>query len=272
MAEAEEPEQLHQEIVRAMQQAGMALPLDRIRAALPKAQRPGRKDLCRLLAQLEQRGMVFIWPRRRFALRPFDTFLRERICKLLEGGPRTRAELAARLPAAPKGRLKELLRALTREGRIYRHPSRGRREPYGLKPADAADYLEPQLSQALDAIARKGFARSAVGAALARCLSVEFLPAESGDTRAVLDAMTRLDPRVQRGALVPLPHLRMALADRLTTTQAFNRAILALAGQHLVQLQLHPNPTELAKSERDALIPSGTGGYYMSIGLQLKTG
>jgi hypothetical protein len=80
--------------------------------------------------------------------------------------------------------------------------------------------------------------------------------------------MKRLEPQVTQGALVYIPHVRQGLAGRFSEKTAFDRAVLALAAQRRVQVQTHPVPSQLTEAEREAMVPNGTGGYYIAIGLR----
>jgi hypothetical protein len=249
----------------------------RISKALPRGLRPTGEVLVRRLRSLAASGVIHTWTRSRFGARAPEEAARQAILGVLEGRALARSKLERSLARVLRGAgekaVAAALRGLVADGRVFRLPPapRGRAPRFGLAPANPADYVEPGLSRLVAAIAKKGFSTEAVRAALARALGAvtPLAPAAAAsDEDAVVAAIMRLDPQAARGALVYLPHVRVALADRFASKAAFDRAVLALAAQRRVQVGTHPVPAQLSEREREAMVPDGTGGFFMAIGLR----
>lgn len=242
------------------------LTLNQIRRALPSGVRIPPAQLTGLLERLIKQGQLFVWPGRppRYASHPFEAAVRERIIKVLEQyGPLTKAALAKKLPKSARPFLGRALDDLCRNGRVFKHPKLGRREPYGLTPPESLPYLRPKLESLMKTLQQQGFGSGALWAALRTCLwEVE--------ERAIREAMSRLNPHVARGALVYIPELREAARSHFSDKLSFDQAVLRLAEQGTVQLQSHDRPADLTPEERAAMIPNRRGSYFMAIGLRME--
>ncbi len=260
------PAELDALLTKVVGQAGQALSASAIQEALPKAYRPPLPDLKRHLKALVEHGRLYAWSPTRWSARPLEDSLRELVLAALSLEPLTRSEIERRIPTSGRKLLPGVLRQLIDEGRLFKHPRRGRREEFALGPADPADYLEPDLGRLVAGLVRKGFTPEAVRTAIAQRLAGAAPAAEPDLAAALLAAMEQLDPQVRQGALVYVPHLRVAMAGRVRAKADFDRLVLALAGQRRVQVQAHPVPSQLSDAEREAMVPDGTGGFYMAIG------
>ncbi|GIX48314.1 MAG: hypothetical protein KatS3mg131_2525 [Candidatus Tectimicrobiota bacterium] len=178
-------------------------------------------------------------------------------------GPLTKAALKKKLPRAAQSLVDRTLDELCQAGRVWKHPRRGRREPYGLAPPELQEYLRPAVENLVGAFQKQGFAPGSIWAALRAFLW------EAGK-QAIRDAMLHLNPHAVRGALVYLPDLRKAVRSYFSDTLSFNQAVLRLAEQGKVQLQSHDRPAQLTPEERKRMVPNRWGSYFMAIGLRLE--
>jgi hypothetical protein len=257
-------------ILRALGDAPQGISENRLMRALPAAFRPDPQSLGVSLARLVTRNQVHAWPGRGrvHAVRPFDEAMTDRLVARLRGGPATASEIRRALPAVARGRVPALLRKLVGEGQVFKHPRLGRRDLYGLQPAEAVSYVEAPLRRLVAAVVRKGFDAATVRAAVVRAAGGS-RPAEkpAGDEEAILGAIEALNPQARAGALVYVPHVRAAVAPRMGDPGSFDACVLALAAQGRVQVQVHPIPSQLTPAEREAMVSDGAGGYYSAIGL-----
>jgi hypothetical protein len=264
-------------IRRVIERSPEPLSEARIEKALPKGLRPARDVLARRLKSLAGTRAIHAWPHSRFGAFSPEDAARRAVVDVLALGPLTRADLiravGRRFRGTGEKSVVAALRALLTEGQVFRRPPapRGRAPRFGLEPANPRDYLEPGLSSLVAAIAKKGFSPESVRDAIARALGgatpATPVTQTASDEDAILGAITRLDPQAASGALVYLPHVRVALQDRFRDKASFDRAVLALAARHRAQVQVHPIPSQLSESEREAMVPDGTGGFFMAIGL-----
>jgi hypothetical protein len=256
------PAELDSLIVKAA--TPTALPASRLLKALPQPYRPPEKQWRKTLERLVSEGRLCRWPVRKglYATTPYEEFAKERVRAALAHGPLGKAALE-KSSGVNRTALDRLLPSMKAAGELHVH--HGRR--YGSRPAEDLDYV---LGSELDKLARshvaRGLAAEAVRAAIARWAGPG-APATSGEA-AVLDAMRQLNPRVEQGDLVYLPHLRTALKDRFPDKVPFDRVVLSLAEQRRVQLQSHPVPSQIKPAERESMIEDGSGSFYMVIGLR----
>lgn len=249
-----------------------SLTATRVRSALPPGYRIPLDQLKERLSALAKQGLLFEWPTRpkQYAARSFEAFVRERVIEVLQQ-PRalTGAEISKKLPTVARPFIAKTLKVLVEEGRVYRHPKIGRREPYGLAPPNPLDYLRPTLEKLLDNLRRVGFSLSAVREAFQQYLKC--LPTDSEpDDQVILSAMQRLNPQAARGALVYIPELRQAVRDRFLDKISFDQTVLGLTEQGKVQLQSHDLPAQLSPEQREAMIDNSRGGYFMAIGIRME--
>jgi hypothetical protein len=272
------PGELDRLIRRVIEESAEPLSATRIQKALPKGLRPAADILAVRLKSLVASEAIHAWPHSRFGAKPAEEAARQSILEVLAHKPLTRGDLiravGRRLRGVGEKAAAVALRALVSRERVYVLPPapRGRASRYGLTPASPADYVEPGLSRLVAAIAKKGFSAEAVKAALTQALVGGAPPASvaaaASDEDLLVAAIARLDPQAASGALVYVPHVRVAVADRLKDKGSFDRAVLALAARRRVQVQAHPVPSQLSEREREAMVPDGTGGFFMAIGLR----
>src|SRR5262249_52512012 len=77
----------------------------------------------------------------------------------LQAAPLGVSELRRKLPAYAVAQAEVVLHEQINQGKIHRHPRLGKRgkERYGLRSADAKDYLRSELSELFRDLARLGF-------------------------------------------------------------------------------------------------------------------
>ena len=258
---------------RAVSGAADGLTPTALRKALPLAYRPPQKQWKAVLAEAVRAGALHRWPigrGGRYAARPHEDALREKVLAALADGPRSEPELKKELPSAAHDRLAGLLGRWAAQGGVYAHGKQGRSRVWGTRPAEDLDYvLRPALLGLLAQMAARGFAEAAVRAALSRQLGGR--PAHDvnrPDPATLIARLRELNPQVDGGALVYLPHLRTAMRDVLPDKPGFDRLVLSMLEQRRVQLQSHPVPSQLKPEERESMIEDGRGSYYMAIGLR----
>lgn len=253
-------------------QASDPLSATRVRRSLPPGYRIPLDQLKQRLSALARQGLLFEWPTRprRYASCSLEAFIRERVIETLKRyRTLTTAETSKKLPAVAKPLVARILEGLLKEGRIWKHPKIGRREPYSLAPPDPLDYLRSTLDKLVATFRKVGFSPRAIREAFQQYL--KDLPSDSEpDDQVILSAMRRINPQAARGALVYLPELRQALQDHFPDKRSFDQAILRLAEQGKVQLQSHDLPSVLTHEEREAMIDNGRGGYFIAIGIRME--
>lgn len=244
----------------------------RVRRSLPPGYRIPLDRLQERLSVLARQGVLFEWPTnpRRYASRPLEVFIRERIIEVLKRHRTlTAAEISKKLPTVAKPLLAKILEELIKERRVWKHPKIGRREPYGLAPPNPLDYLRPKLDKLVATFRKLGFSPKGIREAFQEYLKT-LLPDSEPDVQVILETMSRLNPQAARGALVYLPELRRALRDYFPDKGSFDRAVLRLAEEGKVQLQSHDLPSVLTHEEREAMIDNGRGGYFIAIGIRME--
>jgi hypothetical protein len=270
---AETPAELDQLIGAVLRRSDEALSADKVRKALPPASRPRVDAVFERLRALAAEGVVHPWPGGRspqFAATRYDDHLRERVQRALGETDLSEAELrkALRIPLAAQPLLRRTLDDLVRERRIHLHPKVGRKQPYGQAPADPTSLLAPLVKAAIAKAVKKGYDEAAARAALARLAGGEALAADEADPAVLIhDTVLELNPRAADGALVYVPHVRVAVGGRMEKDR-FDRALLALFSQGRIQLQSHPAPAQLTAEEKEAMVPDGRGSYYMAVGIR----
>jgi hypothetical protein len=267
------PADLDELITAALERAAKGQSAQQVHKALPRAGRPTRELVAERLRQMAHGGIVHPWPGGKvplFGVRRYEDHLRDHIATVARDDPRTEAQLRKGVPPPAHPLLHQLLDEMIRSGRLFRHPKLGRREIFGSTSPDPRPYLAPLLSDAIRKTVKKGFREEEVRAALRR------LVRESGDAdqpttedpgQIIRRTILELNPRAKDGALVYIPHVRVAVGTRLDK-DAFDRMLLALLSQERVQLQAHPVPAQLTADEKQAMVPDGRGSYYMAVGLR----
>jgi hypothetical protein len=159
------------------------LTLAKIRSLLPAAFRQVTpEDLAANLQRQVAANVLTQYPRYRSQQDRFwDRPMAEHIARLLENalqaGPLAWSELRRKLPAYAQGQAEPVVQDLLARGRLHRHPRTGRNaERYGLHPADAKDYLRPELTVVFQRLERLGLSRPQV-----RVAALELLHEEEWD-------------------------------------------------------------------------------------------
>jgi hypothetical protein len=255
------PAELDDLIVKAATPSALAA--TPLRSAIPRPYRPRKKDEWpNVLMRLVSQGRLHKWKGGRYATVPYEAFARERVRAALADGPRSKAELEKSSGVSPSA-LGPLLAKMKAAGELHAHTQRR----YGSRPAEDLEYvLLADIEKLIRSHVRRGVAAEVVRVAIARWAG-RGAPGAPSDS-AILDAMRQLNPRVEQGDLVYLPHLRTALKDRFPDKVSFDRAVLALTEQRRVQLQSHPVPAQIKPAERESMIEDGSGSYYILIGLR----
>jgi hypothetical protein len=86
---------------------------------------------------------------------------------------------------------------------------------------------------------------------------------------ALLEAMSRAEPRVHDGAAVSIGRLREMLGGGYDK-KSFDEALLLLAARGVVELQSHAWPARLTPEQQKQLIDNGQGGWFDSAALQRR--
>jgi hypothetical protein len=276
-----------EELIRGvLQRAPQPVSATQVHRALPRAGRPGQTVVIAALQAMAGEGKVHAWPGGRspkFWTRPPDAVVQEAMIQALGAAPQSEAALrkAVTRPIAPL--VKGVLARLVTSGQVFLHPPLGKTKTplYGAAPPDPLRYLAAALDNVVRAGTKLGFDEEQVRAALAR-----YAGAEASDRRedrpppapitppadgaAVRDAILQLNPRAREGALVYVPHLRIALGAHFPDKPGFDRSLLGLLATGQIQLQAHPVPSQLSAEEKEAMVPDGRGSYYMAAGLRQR--
>jgi hypothetical protein len=220
----------------------------------------------------------------KYVAAPVEVWARSHLLELLAEGPRAEAALKKSLTRAHDHLYSGLVEALLRTGRIHRHPpfTRGR-SLLALDPPDVTAYVGAELDNLMNTLAAKGFAAAALKAAMLRHLGAPApgaaagggvpaagagtpIAAERPPAEAVIEAMHRLEPRVNEGAAVSIARLRDVLSARCDKG-AFDGAVLSLLKRGVLELQSHAWPARLSAEEKSLLIDNGQGGWFDSAAL-----
>ena len=198
-------------------------------------------------------------------MRSPEDAVRETVLRVLGGEPQSEGALRKAVTRPVASRVGEVLARLVTDGQVYRHPPIGRTKTplYGLAPPDPLRYLAPMLDRVVRDGLALGFDEGRVKAAITR------FAGGTGDG-TVRAAILQLNPGAAEGALVYVPHLRVALGSHFPDKAAFDRALLGLLATGQIQLQAHPVPSQLNPEEKDAMVPDGRGSYYMAVGLRQR--
>lgn len=258
----------------ALARAGEPLTMAAVLKALPAGSKPAKKEVQIRLGKLVEKGRIHRWPgaAEKFSALSPQAFVRDQALRALSSGPLTEAEIKQQVPKSAKSLVKAALAALVGERVVMKHPKLGRRVPFGLGPAAAADYLPAEIATAFKRLTKMGFQEAELQSALRRYaggVEGSRLTADNG-AQEILAAMSRLNSQASRGALVYVAELRAALTQQFPDKESFDRAVLELAKTGKVQLQSHAWPGRLSESDRNALVPNGRGGFFDAIGLRLE--
>jgi hypothetical protein len=268
---------LQTNVLKALAGGGAPLAPSAIAKALPVGGRPQPDVLKRLLAQMASDGLLVQTPgtTQKYVAAPVEDWARAAVLALLATGPQTESKLKRTLTKNYEHLLADVIASLLDRGDVFRHPplTAGGKPKYARHPADPVAYLAKDMDKLLVTVAKKGFAPDAVRAAALRHLGAraDGVDAKSGETQGallageeILQAMRRLEPRVDTGAAVSISRLRQALGARCDKG-TFDAAVVTLAQRGVLELQSHAWPTRLNDEERDVLIANGRGGWFDSV-------
>jgi hypothetical protein len=250
------------------------LSLTAVLKALPAGKKPAQQTVKAHLDELATAGRIHRWRGKtmKFWGVSQKRFVRDQVLQALAMGPLVQSEINRRARKSPQALVKAVLAELVGDKTVRKHPRLGKRQPFGIGPPDAVDYLSVGIGTMFKQLNKKGFESSELHAALRRYVDgIEACPGLAGNgAEEILAAIPRLNSQASRGALVYLTDLRAALTQQLQDKDAFDRAVLELARQGKVQLQSHPWPGRLSDSDKHALVPNGRGGFFDTIGLRLE--
>jgi hypothetical protein len=88
---------------------------------------------------------------------------------------------------------------------------------------------------------------------------------ESEIDELILKGMCDLDSAVNQGAMVLLRDLRRHMPPEYRTHEAFDAAVIRLAGQERIVLHRHDQVAFLTDAERDELVRDNNGTYFTAI-------
>jgi len=261
-------------IETALARAAEPLSFTAVLKALPAGRKPDQKALKVHLDALAETGRIHRWRGKttKFWGISQQSFVTDQVLQALAAGPLTQSQIIRQARKSPQVMVRAVLTALVRDKTVRKHPKFGKKQPFGLRPPDAVDYLPAGIETLFKQLEKKGFERSELHAALRRYAGGSKVgPAPAGNgAEEILAAMTRLNSQASRGALVFVTDLRASLRQQLQDKDSFDRAVLELAQQGKVQLQSHPWPGRLSDTEKHALVPNGRGGFFDAIGLRLE--
>jgi len=143
--------------------------VSKIRTALPTSLRQtGVEELSRILHEETAANRLYEYPKyrsqqERFWDRPMGEHIAQLLRDALEDKPLPWSELRRKLPVYAQDQAQAVLEEQVRQGRLHRHPRHpGSRagEPYGIRAADAKDYLRFELSGVFNRLERLGFSQA----------------------------------------------------------------------------------------------------------------
>jgi len=285
---------LQANVLKVLSAGGPPLTPPKIARALPVGGRPPLKVLRPLLAQLAAAGRLERLPGKteRYIAAPVEAWARATLLEMLRSGPQTAAKLEKSLTVHHAHLATALLAALVGGGQVFRHPapSKGGQPAFALTPPDPLRYLAGALDRILRTVEEQGFTPAAVRAAALRHLGAsEFTTAARGagdcepkptpkatPTKApglspetVIEAMGRVEPRVNDGAAVSIARLREILGAQ-HDKKSFDEAMLQLAARGVVELQSHAWPARLTAEQQELLIDDGHGSWFDSAALHRR--
>lgn len=198
-------------------------------------------------------------------------------------GPQTLANLKKLLKGFGDTQFQQIVDRLRAQGSLFAHPPWGavKHELIGIRPPSAAPYFKEigvQLGKVVaclqaaqvpaeeirrtvvQVLAEAGisFGAGTVGAAAGPS-------AASPESVDLVEAMNRIEPGAERGALVGARELRHAV--QLSKAE-FDRAVLELARHGRLSLHRHDYAASLSPTERDDLVTDGDGTYYVGMALR----
>jgi hypothetical protein len=169
------------EVRRVLSNSAEPLTLSKIRAHLPSAHRGiSLEDLAESLRRQVAANVLIQYPKYRsqqdrFWDRPMPVHIAHLLRTTLEEGPLPWSELRRKLPAYAQTQAEAVLEEQLAQGRLYRHPRLGSRgkERLGVGPADAREYLRPELASLFGRLEPLGFSQAQLRAGALELLHEE---------------------------------------------------------------------------------------------------
>lgn len=248
------------------------------------------KDLDPILKECTAAGLIHSIPpktaksKERFWGQDFLEYGRRRVLETLKlKGPLATAKLQTTLKDLDKGQFDRVLSSLEERGAVFRHPPRkSGPELLGSRPPAPEDYLKEvqtlltkvvttlrSANVPLDAL-RRAIVQLAEGAGIPFGAGMSTPPAPAKPITVDLIAlMQRLEPGVERGALVGIRDLRQAAG---MPKAQFDELMLHLARDGRLSLHRHDYPASLSAAERDDLVTDAHGQFYVGVALRQSPG
>jgi len=154
-------EELITALQRVMQESEEPLTVPKIRSHLPVAMRS--LDIDEALRRQASANVFQVYPKyrsqhERYWDRPMPVHVAALIKSTLAEGALGTSELRRKLPAYAQGLFETVLQEQIAQGKVYRHPKLGRgSERVGIRPADAKEYLRPELTSVFKKLEPLGF-------------------------------------------------------------------------------------------------------------------
>jgi hypothetical protein len=171
-------------VLRVLSVSSEPMTVSKIRAKLPAPFRSASlEELADTLQRQVAANVLFQYPKYRsqqdrFWDRPMSVHLTALLREALEEGPLGWPELRRKLPAYALDPLTQVEAALTDlvgRGELHRHPRSGKRggDRFGVRPPDAKQYLEAELSAVFRDLEQLGFSQAQLRAAALELLHDE---------------------------------------------------------------------------------------------------
>ena len=260
---------------------------------LPKAARPPKPRLKQLLDELvaqrqvrsaREKSSVVYWTESR------DAQACAAISRALAAGPQAQTALV-KSSGCPAKLFSQVFKRLVSEGRVQQWPPlKGTTPLFGLQGPDPKLYLQTAcaaplkklkeaISQTGKKLASSGLTEAQLVAAVYALLEAELPPSQpvaaatslisdEAFSRLIPERMVALDAAAANGALVSVRELHRALRAEAADAEQFNRVVLQLYAQGVVELTRHDYPASLPEAERRELVTDPQGNYYNGIVLR----
>jgi hypothetical protein len=169
------------EVRRVLAASSEPLTLSKIRAALPSSFRGmSLEDLAESLRRQVAANVLIQYPKYRsqqdrFWDRPMQVHVATLLSETLTEGPLAWSELRRKLPAYALGQAEAVLQEQLVQGNLHRHPRQGTRgkDRFGVKPADAKEYLRHELILLFNRMEGLGFTQAQLRAGALELLHEE---------------------------------------------------------------------------------------------------
>lgn len=260
---------------------------------VPKAARPPKPRLKELLDELvaqqrvrsaREKSSIVYWTESR------DEQACAAISRALAERPQSEKDLA-KSAGCSAALLKQVLKRLVSEDRVQQWPPlRGKTPVFGLHAPDPQFYLQTACAAPLKKLkevvrqtgkklASSGVTQAQLVAAIYALLEQELqqpppvaaqpsLISDEAFSRLIPERMVALDAAAANGALVSVRELHRALRAEAADAEQFNRVVLQLYAQGVVELTRHHHPASLPEEERREMVTDPQGNYYNGIVLR----